>query len=194
MLSRAEFLGFHRADGRVGVRNHFLVLSFGGLTGPTARRIGTAIAGAVTVSLPYGGGLIGRDLAVHRSALVALATHPNVGATLVIADNPQAMPEIVGALEAAGKPHAALSMDDCGHDALTLTDRGLRAGAALARDISGLSRASAPLSALTIGLECGRSDPSSGLVANPLLGLVTDRLVDAGGTAVIGETMEWLGA
>src|SRR3954454_16239205 len=51
-----------------------------------------------------------------------------------------------------------------------------------------------PLSALTIGLECGRSDPSSGLVANPLLGLVTDRLVDAGGTAVIGETMEWLGA
>jgi len=194
MSSVPEFLGYHRGDGRVGVRNHLLVLSFGGLTGPTARRIGAAIAGAVVVALPYGVGLIGRDLHVHRAALLSFATHPNVGGVLVIGDNPQAIPEILAALEGADKPHATLSMDDCGHDALTLTDRGLRAGAALARDISRLRRAPAPLSALTIGLECGRSDPSSGLVANPLLGLVTDRLVDAGGTALIGETMEWLGA
>ena len=55
-------------------------------------------------------------------------------------------------------------------------------------------RAPALLSALTIGLECGRSDPSSGLVANPLLGRVADALVAAGGRAIIGETLEWLGA
>lgn len=194
MTSGFEFLGYHRSDGRVGVRNHLLVLSSGGLTGPTARRIGAAIAGAATVSLPYGVGLIGRDLHVHRAALVGLATHPNVGAVLIVSDDPQALADLVTAVKAAGKPYAAFSMDDCGHDALTLTDRGLRAGAGLARDISSLRRAPAPVSALTIGLECGRSDPSSGLVANPLLGLVTDRLVDAGGSAIIGETVEWLGA
>lgn len=194
MPDSPEFLGYHRPDGRVGVRNHLLVLSAGGLTGPTARRIGASIAGAVTVALPYGGGLLGRDLDVHRAALVRLATHPNVGAALVVGDNPEAMGEVGAALAGAGRAHAVLGMDDCGHDALALTDAGLRAGAGLAKAISGLRRAAAPSSALTIGLECGRSDPSSGLVANPLLGLVTDRLVDEGGSAVIGETLEWLGA
>jgi len=129
VTSRSEFLGFHRPDARIGVRNHLLVLSSGGLTAPTARRIGASIAGAITVSLPYGVGLIGRDLEVHRSALVGLATHPNVGAVLVVGDNPEAMREVEAALAAAGRPHAVFSMDDCGHDALTLTDKGLRAGA-----------------------------------------------------------------
>lgn len=190
----AGFLGYHRADGRVGVRNHLLVLSTGGLTGPTARRIGAALAGAITVALPYGVGLVGRDRDVHRAAIVGLATHPNVGATLLVGDNPVLVEEAAATVAAAGRPHAALTLDACGHDALTLTDRGMRAGARLAWEISALQRAPAPVSALGIGLECGRSDPSSGLVANPLLGAVADWLVDAGGWAVIGETMEWLGA
>jgi len=190
----SEFLGYRRPDGRVGIRNHVLVLSTGGLTAPTARRIGAAIAGAVTVALPYGVGLIGRDQDVHGAAMLGLATHPNVGAVLLIGDNPTRMAELEREVAATGKPHAAFTLDDCGHDALTLTDRGLRAGARLARDISGQRREPLPLSSLTIGLECGRSDPSSGLVANPLLGRICDQLVDAGGTAIIGETMEWLGA
>ena len=189
-----EFLGYHRADRWVGVRNHLLVLSTGGLTGQTARRIGAALAGAVTVALPYGAGLVGRDRDVHRAAVVGLATHPNVGAALLVGDNPAFMEDAVAAIAAVGRPHAALTLDGCGHDALTMTDRGLRAGARLAREISALQRAPAPVSALGLGLECGRSDPSSGLVANPLLGHVADRLVDAGGWAVIGETLEWLGA
>jgi altronate dehydratase large subunit len=188
------FLGYHRPDGRVGVRNHLLVLAIGGLTGPTARRIGAALSGAVTVVLPYSVGLVGRDEHVHFIAAVGLATHPNIGAALLIGDNPQAVERLAAALAAAGKPHAAFSLDECGHDALTLSDRGLRAAARLAWEMSALRRAPAPVSALTVGLECGRSDPSSGLVANPLLGLVADRVVDEGGRAVIGETMEWLGA
>jgi altronate dehydratase large subunit len=55
-------------------------------------------------------------------------------------------------------------------------------------------REAVPISELFVGLECGRSDPSSGLVSNPLLGLIADRLVDAGASAVLGETTEWLGA
>jgi altronate dehydratase large subunit len=189
-----EFLGYCRADGQVGVRNYLLVLSTGGLTGQTARRIGAMLAGAVTVTLPHSSGLIGRDQALHHAAIVGLATHPNVGAALLVGDNPVVMEQAVAAIAPSGRPFAALTLDDCGHDALTLTDRGVRAGAKLARAISVLRRTPAPISALGLGLECGRSDPSSGLVANPLLGLVADWLVDAGGWAVIGETLEWPGA
>ncbi len=189
-----EFLGYHRPDGRVGVRNHLLVLSTGGLTGRTARRIAASIAGAVVVALPHSSGLVGRDEALHRAAIVAFATHPNVGSALLVGDNPRLMEEVRAAVAASRKPHAALTLDDCGHDALALADRGIRAGARLAMEISVLRRRPAPASALTVGLECGRSDPSSGLVANPLLGEVSDWLVDHGGGAIIGEPLEWLGA
>ena len=189
-----DFNGYPRPDGRVGVRNHLLVLSLAGLTGPTARRIGSAIAGAVTIGFPCGAGLLGQDRTVYHAALAALPAHPNVGATVLIGDNPPLMETIVVAAEATGKPCAHFTMDDCAQDAITLTERALRAGAELAHRISGEHRRLVPLSALTLGLECGRSDPSSGLVANPLLGVIADRLCTAGGTAMIGETTEWLGA
>jgi altronate dehydratase large subunit len=190
----ACFVGYQRPDGRVGVRNLLLVLSVAGLTGPTARRVGRAIAGAVTITSPYASGLLGHDRAVWRAAMQALPAHPNVGATVLIGDNPPLMRDLVAAAEATGKPYAAFTMDDCGQDAITLTARALRAGTSLAREISAQQRRPAPLGMLCLGLECGRSDPSSGLVANPLLGLVADQLVDAGGVAMIGETTEWLGA
>jgi altronate dehydratase large subunit len=189
-----EFLGYRRVDGRVGVRNHLLVLSTGGLTGQTARRVGAMLAGAVVVTLPHSSGLIGRDVEVHRAAIANLATHPNVGAAVLVGDNPVVMAEAVAAIEPTGRRFAAFTLDDCGHDSLTLTDHAVRAGAKLMREISALRRTPAPAAALGLGLECGRSDPSSGLVANPLLGLMADWMVDAGGWAVIGETLEWLGA
>ncbi|MDA8248058.1 MAG: UxaA family hydrolase [Rhodospirillales bacterium] len=188
------FDGYHRPDGRVGVRNHLLVLSLAGLTGPTALRIGTAIAGAVTITFPYGAGLLGRDRDVHVAALMALPAHPNVGATVLLGDNPPLMAEIAIAARATGKPFASFTMDDCEQDAITMTERALRAGAELAHCISATPRRPASLSTLLLGLECGRSDPSSGLVANPLLGVIADRLGAAGGAAIIGETTEWLGA
>ena len=189
-----SFLGYVRADGSVGVRNHLLVLSTGGMTGQTARRIAAAIAGAVVVTLPYGGGLLGQDKDLHASAIHRFATHPNVGGALLIGDNPEVMRAALAAIAGSGRPHMGLTLDECGHDALTLTDRGLRAGAILAMRISAERRTAVPVSVLGLGLECGRSDPSSGLVANPLLGLISDWLVDAGGRTMIGETMEWLGA
>jgi altronate dehydratase large subunit len=190
-----SFQGYRRADGSVGVRNHLLVLSVGGLTIPTARRIASSIRGAVLVGFPYNAGsLLGDDRATWRRAMFALPLHPNVGAVLLIGDNPPLTAEVAAHVQKAGRPSAALTMDDCNHDAVTLTERGIRAAARLAMAISADRRSSTPLSALSLGLECGRSDPSSGLVSNPLLGRMADRMVDAGGRAVIGETVEWLGA
>ena len=190
----SEFLGYRRPDGSLGIRNHLLVLAIG-LTIPTGRRIAGAIRGAVLVTLPYNAGsLLGEDRATWRRALLRLPLHPNVGAALVIGDSPPLVADIAAELERSGRPYTALSLDECGHDAVTLTERGIRAAARLGMEISGARRAPVPLSGLCLGLECGRSDPSSGLVSNPLLGRAADRIVDAGGRAIIGETVEWLGA
>ena len=188
------FQGFRRQDGRVGVRNHLLIMSVTGLTGPTARRIAGAIAGARLVSTQFGSGLLNEDERVQTRSLIGFGKHPNVGATLIIGANPPQVHDMAEEIARSGMPVEALVLDDCGHDAITLTERGLRLAALLARDVSRHRRESAGLSELFLAAECGRSDPSSGLVSNPLVGRIVDRVVAAGGRAVIGETIEWLGA
>lgn len=190
----ATFLGYARPDGRAGTRNHLLVLSVTGLTGPSGRRIAAMLPGAVYAGTPFGGGLIGDDRTAHKRALAGLAAHPNVGAAVVVGADQGAVEDAAAAAEAAGTPVAALVFDHVSHDALSLIDTGVRAGAGLLRALSRRRREPMPLAALAVGLECGRSDPSSGLAANPLVGTVADRVADAGGIAMIGETLEWLGA
>jgi altronate dehydratase large subunit len=188
------FLGFRRASGRPGVRNLTLVLSVTGLTTPAARRIGATLRHVTAVGTPFGSGLLGRDREVHRSALRAFASHPNVGGVVIIGADAPVVEEVAAAAEAAGRLVRAFTFDACGHDVLTLHDRALRAAADLVYALARQRRARLPAAELLLGLECGRSDPSSGLVANPLVGAMVDRLVDAGGAVIFGETTEWIGA
>ena len=189
-----QFLGYVRPDGQVGVRNYLLVLSATGLTGPTGRRISQALPGAVFVAMPYDGGLLGEDRDAQIRTLVGFGVNPNVGAVLMIGGNPPKLDHLAKEMSKSGKPIDSISMDECDHDAITLTERSIRVGAKLMLKISKQRRVSCPLSKIFLGLECGRSDPSSGLVSNPMLGLIADRIVDEGGKAVFGETTEWLGA
>ena len=192
--TRDSFDGYVRPDGSVGVRNHLLVLSITGLTGPTARRISNALPGSVIVDYLYDGGPVGEDRKAQERALLGLALNPNVGAVLLTSSNPPRSDAMTEKISATGKLVECLTLDDCGHDALVLTERGIQAGERLAEEIGALERVSSPISSLYVAMECGRSDPSSGLVANPLMGLISDRLVDAGARAIIGESVEWLGA
>ena len=193
-MSERTFLGYRRNDGSVGVRNQLLVLSITGLTGPTARRIGACVPGAKVVSMPYGSGLIGDDYDLHRRAMIGLARNPNIGAVVLIGGHPPFVADCADSIAASGKPVEPITLDGCGQDALSLTDKAVRSAARFMRQISAQRRQEVPLSSLFVAVECGRSDPSSGLVSNPLAGLVVDAVVDAGGTAVFGETMEWFGA
>jgi altronate dehydratase large subunit len=197
MILTDTFNGFVRPDGSVGVRNHLLVMSVTGLTGPTARRIAAIVADTVVVDYPYGTAAmtpIGGDGDLHDRALVGFATNPNVGAVLIIGANPPRTEALAERIAVSGKPVRAITLDECGHDAITLTERGLRMAAELAKALSRQRREPVPTSALYVALECGRSDPSSGLVTNPLMGLIADAMVDLGGCAIIGESTEWLGA
>ena len=189
-----HFDGFRRGDGSVGVRNHVLVMSVTGLTSPTARRIGRSVAGARVITTPYGSGLLGDDAALQRRALTAFACHPNVAAALVIGGTAPYVEAIASDVATTGKPVEALVLDDYDHDAITVTERGTRIAARMLRDASRARRTRVALAELCVGMECGRSDPSSGLVSNPLVGSIVDAVVEAGGRAVFGETIEWLGA
>ena len=193
-MTAPTFHGFARAHGAAGVRNHLLVLSIAGLTGPAARRVAQALPGARLVTMPFGGGLIGADQALHMRTLAGLGLNANVGAVLLIGSDLPKIGTLGQTIRASGKPVESVCLDDCGHDILTLSDRAIRAGARLLRDLSRQRRIATPLADLFIGLECGRSDPSSGMVANPLIGKLTDMLIAQGGSAVFGETLEWLGA
>jgi altronate dehydratase large subunit len=191
---RLRFDGFRRPDGRVGVRNHVLVMSVTGLTSPTTRRIARNVPGVRIITTPFGSGLFGADAALQRRAFTAFGSHPNVAAALVIGGTRPYVEGVVEDIASTGKPVEALVLDDCEHDAVTLTERATRIAARMLRDASRARRTSVELRELCLGMECGRSDPSSGLVANPLVGTLVDAVVDAGGRAVFGETIEWLGA
>ncbi len=190
----AEFLGYPRPDGSAGTRNRLLILSILGLTGAAAARIHRQLPGSLLVALPYGRGQFGEDRAMTKRMLAGLGRHPNAGAVLVVGADHVRLDAVVEAITASGKPVEAVALDDVHEDSLALSDRGVRLGAMLARDISRQRREILPASLLRLGIECGHSDATSGLGANPLAGLVADRVVDAGGAAVFGETMEWLGA
>ena len=189
-----SFWGYKRKNGLVGIRNKLLIISITGLTGPTARKISDYLKSSLFVDNPYGGGIIGEDKTRQNNAIIGFAENPNVGAVLIISADPPKGDFIKSQLVKSSKPIELLTLDECNHDAIKLLELGLRKGAKLIREISRLRREKVSFSKLSIGLECGRSDPSSGLVANPLMGLIADKLIDFGGSAIIGETIEWLGA
>lgn len=188
-----SFLGYRRAVGRPGVRNYLLVLNLTGLTAPSARHVAAGLQGARLISMPHGTAITGRGEAPVTATIESLARHPNVGAVLVLSAVGGKAAALVERLSDDPRPAVAVSLDAVGRDALAFRMAALRAGARLLVEISRQPRAHCPLSDLMLALECGMSDPTSGLAANPLLGLVTDRLVAAGGAAVLGETLEWLG-
>ncbi|HTP48192.1 MAG TPA: UxaA family hydrolase [Casimicrobiaceae bacterium] len=188
------FFGYRRDDGRYGVRNTVLVLGLNGLVARAAARIAGNVAGTVLFASSYGRGQYGADRASHTAQLVGLGRNPNVAATLVVGADRGTTDEFAHAIASARKPVATIALDDVGEDALELSLRGMRLAAQLVREASRMHRERSPLSSLLLAAECGHSDATSGLASNPLVGRVVDRIVDAGGSAVFGETIEWLGA
>jgi altronate dehydratase large subunit len=194
MVSEPVFEGYRREDGRYGVRNHVLVLGLNGLVMAAASRIARNVSGTVLLASPYGRGQFGADRDAHTAQLVGLARNPNIAATLLVGADRPTTDATAHAIAASGRPVGAVALDDVHEDAIELATRGMRVAAVLARNASRAKREPVPLSAVFLGVECGHSDATSGLVSNPLAGKIVDRIIDAGGTAIFGETIEWLGA
>jgi altronate dehydratase large subunit len=193
-MGTPSFEGYRRPDGRVGVRNQVLILSVAGLTVASAQRASAQVRGTICVGSGYGRGQIGADAKLQLETLTGLAANPNVAATVLLAPSEDIAQAYAGPLAKFGKPLVTLSLPAFHEDALALTDAAVRHAARLVRAASDLRRETAPLSELCVGLECGHSDATSGLVCNPAVGRMAEMIVDAGGSVMVSETLEWTGA
>jgi altronate dehydratase large subunit len=195
-MNPSTFPGYLRPDGRVGTRNHLLVVPTVICASVVAERIANAVA-PVGAALPHlaGCGQLGPDRRVTHDTLAAYCGHPNVGAVLVVALGCEQViaQHLADAARAAGKPAAVVAIQSEGGTVRTTT-RGIEIAGSLVDALEQQERTACDLDKLILCVKCGGSDYTSGLAANPALGRVADRLVDAGGTAVLGEIAEIMGA
>jgi altronate dehydratase large subunit len=196
MRPGSAFLGYARADGRVGVRNHVLVVPTVICAAVVAERIAAAIA-PIGAALPHlaGCGQLGPDLTVTHDTLAAYTRHPNVGAVIVVALGCEQVVAqyLADCARQAGKPAHIVSIQGEG-GTVRATARGVAIAHELAEVVGRAERAWCPASALVLSVKCGGSDYTSGLASNPVVGRVADRLVDLGGAVVLGEIAEIMGA
>lgn len=190
-----KFMGFVRPDGRVGVRNHIAVIPASVCAATVAARIAEQTEGAVALPNQHGCAQIGPDLDVTFRTLAGLGANPNVGAVLVIGLGCESVQADSLAREIAksGKRTESIIIQKCG-GTLKAQEQGLRIARELSQEVSKMRRTEADFSKLVLALECGGSDTTSGLAANPVHGYVSDRLVEMGGASILSETTELIGA
>lgn len=193
---RPGFRGFRRPDGKVGTRNHVLVVPTVICASLVAERIAAA-APPLGVALPHlaGCGQLGPDMGLTHSTLAAYCAHPNVGAVVVVALGCEQV--VAQALaDTAHRHHKPVEIVGIQAEGGTVraTEKGARIAQAFAGALAGDEREWCDASELVLSLKCGGSDYTSGLASNPTLGRVTDRLVELGGSAVLGEIAEIMGA
>ena len=174
-------MGYRRPDGPPGARNHLVVVSAMDNANPLARRIGKLVREAVVVNTTFGRNLFGEDERQHYRVMGRTAGHPNVGAAIVVSLEPKSAQDVadVAAEASPWMPVETLTIHETG-GTLRTASRGVEIAQKLYRHLSTARRRRCDLSELTLGTECGGSDTTSGLVANPVTGVLADRIVDAG--------------
>ncbi|HOS97908.1 MAG TPA: UxaA family hydrolase, partial [Deltaproteobacteria bacterium] len=192
-MSAPTFHGYVRPDGTVGIRNHVVVIPTVACANGVADSIARALPGVTALVHGHGCGRA-LEAGMHQAALAGLGKNPNVAGAVVIGlgcetENAQLVASEIGS---TGKPVECLMIQNEGGSRRT-TDKGIATAGRMLRDASSMVRTERPVSDIVLGLECGGSDAFSGVTANPALGLVSDWLVDAGGTVVLTESTEMIG-
>lgn len=191
-----EFLGYKRAEGRAGVRNHVLILPTCGCSSETARIVASQVKGSINVIINTGCADVEANTELTQRVLTGFALHPNVYAVVIIGLGCETVghEELHKKLKAeTSKPIVSFGIQEEGGTAKTIA-KAVPAARALVSEASAQSRVPCPIGDLLLGLECGGSDATSGIAANPALGEVCDTLIDMGASTMLSETIEFIGA
>ncbi|WP_395947819.1 UxaA family hydrolase [Bacillus sp. X1(2014)] len=194
-LTNNKFWGYRRADGRVGVRNHVLILPTITCATQAAKQITELVSGTVSFIHQHGCAQVGVDYEQTFRTYVGMGANPNVYGVVVLGlgcETHQAR-SVAGELAKTGKPVQVVSIQDHG-GTLSAIAEGAKIAAKMVQDASAQMRELCDISELIIGTECGGSDACSGLSANPAVGTVSDMIIERGGTAILAETTELIGA
>jgi len=187
------FLGFQRKDGSVGIRNYVGVISAMDNVNPIAGKIVENVRGTVLISDLFGRKQAGVNHEIRFRSLTGLGNSPNLGSVIVLSLHRPSAESLAESIAASGKDVEFIAFQDLG-STFKCIESGMRIAAKMVKKCSEEKRTAHPLSSLKMGVECGGSDFSSGISGNPAVGNASDRLLEAGGTVVLSETPEIMGA
>ena len=188
-------MGYKRENGTFGIRNHLLILPTSVCSSETAQRIAELVPGAVAVPHQHGCCQVGADYLQTVNTLVGFGKNPNVGAVLVVSLGCEGIqPDVVAdQIRESKKPVETVIIQECG-GTLGCIAKGAEIAAKMARELSVQNKVEFDIGELVLGLECGGSDPTSGIAGNPSVGAASDKLIELGGTSILSETTELIGA
>ncbi|KJS83199.1 MAG: hypothetical protein JM58_13110 [Peptococcaceae bacterium BICA1-8] len=192
-MDNKGFLGYRRSDGQVGARNYLGIIAGMDNANPVVRTLSQLLNGSIAICPGYGRGQMGEDFNLHRRSIIGLGKNPNIGACLVISLEPNSANEIAKGIKLTGKPVATLSLQDDG-GFIGVLEKGLKIGQSLIFESTAQQRELIGFDELVLGVECGGSDATSGISSNPAVGMVSDWIVEQGGTVIMSEPTEWIGA
>jgi altronate dehydratase large subunit len=187
--------GFMRADGKAGIRNKVLILPTVACSAEAARIIADHVSGCVSISNQQGCGQMGLDAQRTINTLIGLGKNPNVYGVVVVGLGCEvAQPQIIAdGIAESGKPVKTVIIQQQGGLWASIAT-GIKHATQMAQDMSRQKPDDISISDLVVALECGGSDPTSGIASNPAVGWASDMIVKSGGTVILSETTEFIGA
>jgi (2R)-sulfolactate sulfo-lyase subunit beta len=189
--SKTTFMGYRRENGRVGVRNHVIILPVDDLSNAAAEAVANNVKGAIAIPHPYGRLQFGADLDLHFRTLIGAGSNPNVAAVVVICIEEGWAKKVVDGIAETGKPVTGFGIELHGdHDTIL---RASKVAKEYVQWASELQRVECPISDLWVSTKCGESDTTSGCGSNPTVGSAFDKLEPLGVTMCFGETTEITG-
>jgi (2R)-sulfolactate sulfo-lyase subunit beta len=187
-----RFMGYRRENGRVGIRNHVIILPLDDLSNAAAEAVANNIKGTMALPHAYGRLQFGEDLELHFRTLIGTGANPNVAACIVIGIEPGWTGRVVEGIKKTGKPVAGFAIE--GHGDLMTIAHASRQAKDFLHWASEKQRAECSIDELFISAKCGESDTTSGLASCPTVGNLIDKLDPLGVTSCFGETSEITGA
>ncbi|WP_210382340.1 UxaA family hydrolase [Jiella sonneratiae] len=190
--TKRKFMGYRRENGRVGVRNHVVILPVDDISNACCEAVANNIKGTLALPHAYGRLQFGADLDLHFRTMIGTGANPNVAACIVVGIEPGWTQKIADGIAETGKPVAAFSIEQNG-DLKTIMDVSRKAQQ-FVQWATEVQKVECDVSELWISTKCGESDTTTGLGSCPTVGNMYDKLIPEGIYGVFGETSEITGA
>lgn len=186
-----SFMGYRRENGRVGIRNHVIILPLDDLSNAACEAVANNVKGTLALPHAYGRLQFGEDLDLHFRTLIGVGSNPNVAAVIVIGIEPQWTKRVVDGIAKTGKPVEGFAIEQ--HGDLETICSASRKAKEFMHFATELQRTECQVNELWVSTKCGESDTTSGIAANPTVGNAFDKLWEKGATTLFGETTEITG-
>lgn len=190
-MSKKTFMGYRRANGRVGIRNHVVILPVDDISNAACEAVANNIKGTLALPHAYGRLQFGEDLELFFRTMIGIGSNPNVAACVVIGIEPGWTERIVQGIAATGKPVTGFAIER--HGDLQTIASASRVAKEYVQAASELVREPCDIADLYVSVKCGESDTTTGLGSCPTVGNLIDKICAAGATASFGETSELTG-